>query len=95
MATRLIWDAAKRASNLRKHGLDFADAGWVLDSFHRLDSETRRGDEWRMESFSYVTDVLAVLMVVHTARDGAARVISFRPASDEESEVYYDWLEGK
>jgi uncharacterized DUF497 family protein len=95
MATRLIWDAAKRASNLRKHGLDFADAGWVLDSRYRFDIPEQRGGELRMQSLSYVTDVLASLTVVHTERDGAARVISFRPASDKECQAYYDWLEGK
>jgi len=95
MATRLIWDEAKRASNLAKHGLDFADAWWVLDSAYRLDVEVLRGDEVRVQSFSYVADVLAVLTVVHTARGGAVRVISFRPASGEEREAYHDWLESE
>ncbi len=38
-------------------------------------------------------DFLAVLTAVHTDRDGAARIISFRRASEEEREVYDDWLE--
>ena len=33
----LIWDETKRESNLRKHGLDFADAVEVLESRYRLD----------------------------------------------------------
>jgi hypothetical protein len=37
MDSRLIWDEDKRMANLSKHGLDFADAGEVLDSFYRLD----------------------------------------------------------
>jgi uncharacterized DUF497 family protein len=93
--TRLIWDEAKRAKNLAKHGLDFAHANWVLDSRYRLDVETQHGDELRVRSFSYVAEVLAVLVVVHTARDSAARIISFRPASNDERETYYDWLESK
>lgn len=36
MRTRLIWDETQRAANPAKHGLDFADAPWVLDSVHRL-----------------------------------------------------------
>ncbi|MCL2656837.1 MAG: BrnT family toxin [Betaproteobacteria bacterium] len=95
MQTRLIWDEAKRERNLAKHGLDFADARWVLDSRYRLDVEVLRGDELRVQSFSYVADVLAVLTVVHTARDGAARIISFRPASGEEREAYHEWLESE
>ncbi len=35
------------------------------------------------------------LTVVHTERDGAARVISFRPASRIELEVYDAWLENE
>ncbi len=93
METRLVWDEVKRASNLAKHGLDFAQAHWVLDSVYRLDVDIVRGGELRVQSFSYVLNVLAVLTVVHTDRDGAARVISFRPASREECEVYHDWLE--
>lgn len=92
---RLIWDEAKRTSNLAKHGLDFANAHWVLDSAYRLDVDVMRGGELRQLSFSYVAEVLAVLTVVHTEREDAARVISFRPASSEESEVYLDWLESE
>ena len=38
---------------------------------------------------------LAVLTFVHTGRDGATRVISFRRASREEREVYDEWLENE
>lgn len=93
MDTRLTWDEAKRRTNLAKHGLDFAQAGEVLDSRYRLDIESRRGDEARTLSVSYVLGVLAVLTVVHTERDGAARVISFRRASRREQEIYDAWLE--
>ncbi len=92
---RLTWDEAKRAANLAKHGLDFADAHWVLDSTYRLDVEVVRGGELRLLSFSYVAEVLAVLTLVHTEREGAVRVISDRPASSEESEVHLDWLESE
>jgi len=91
--TQLTWDEAKRASNLVKHGLDFAQAHWVLDSVYRLDVDVVRSGEYRVQSFSYVLNVLAVLTVVHTSRGSAARVISFRPASREECEVYREWLE--
>ena len=91
----LIWNEAKRASNLVRHGLDFASARLVLDSVHRLDVEIFRGDELRVMSFSYAVEVLAVLTVVHTARGKSVRIISFRPASNQECEVYYGWLETK
>ena len=48
-----------------------------------------------MMSISYALGFLAVLTVVHTGREGAARVISFRRASREEREVYDEWLENE
>jgi uncharacterized DUF497 family protein len=95
METRLIWDEAKRVANLAKHGLDFADAGEVLDSRYRLDVPVVRRGEARIESFSYALGFLAVLTVVHTERDGAARIISFRNASEKEWERYDVWLENQ
>jgi len=93
MGGKLIWDEAKRQSNLLKHGLDFADAPAVLDSRYRLDISIVRGGELRMQSISYALGFLAVLTVVHTERDDATRVISFRHASNEEREVYDAWLQ--
>jgi uncharacterized DUF497 family protein len=81
MEARLTWNEAKRASNLAKHGLDFADAGWVLDSIYRLGEQD---GELRVRSYSYVLNVLAVLSVVYTTRDGSARIISFRRANTNE-----------
>ncbi len=92
MKTKLAWDKTKRQSNLSKHGLDFADAGQVLNSHYRLDIAIVRNNEARTQSFSYVMNRLAVLTVVHLDRQGATRIISFRPASQLESEAYYDWL---
>ena len=51
MKTRLSWDEAKRRANLRKHGLDFANAGEVLDSRYRLDAWVKRSGEDRGISF--------------------------------------------
>jgi uncharacterized DUF497 family protein len=95
METRLIWDEGKRLANLAKHGLDFSDACEVLDSRYRLDVQVVRAGEARMQSISYALGFLAVLTVVHTERDGAARVISFRHASEKEWRQYDAWLENQ
>ena len=92
METKLIWDKAKRMENLSKHGLDFADAGAVLDSAYRLDVSVVRKGETRTQSFSYVFGCLRVLSVVHTDRDGLTRVISYRKASTQERLDYYEWI---
>jgi uncharacterized protein len=92
MKHRLIWDEAKRVSNLAKHGLDFRQADTVLDSRYRLDVPEIRGSELRVQSFSYVFGLLTVLTLVHTQRGDATRVISFRHANLKEWERYDDWL---
>ena len=84
----LTWDETQRQINLRRHGLDFADAGEVLNSRLRLDVESQRGTEARMLSISYALGFLALLTVVHTERDRAVRVISSRRASKDEREAY-------
>lgn len=90
---RLIWDETKRATNLAKHGLDFAQAGEVLASRYRMDVPTVRGGEPRTVSIAYSLGVLAVLALTHTERGHAIRIISFRRASKTEREAYHAWLQ--
>lgn len=89
----ILWDPDKRQTNIDKHGLDFVDSVTVLDSPYRLDVQSVRNQELRTQSFAYVFDVLVVLTVVHVSRENAMRIISFRPASEEERTAYHDWLE--
>ena len=95
MQHKLIWDETKWVVNLAKHGLDFADASEVLNSRYRLDIATVRDNEARVQSISYTLGYLAVLTVVHTQRDAATRIISFRRASSKEREVYDVWLQNE
>ena len=95
MATKLIWNEAKRQANLDKHGLDFVDAGDVLESGYRLDIDVVGHGETRIQSFSYVMGLLRVLTVIHVGRDGTTRVISYRKASTKEREHYYGWINGE
>ena len=59
MRTRYTWIETKRAKNLAKHGLDFVDAGMVLDNPYRLDGPSVRNDEAREQSFAFVFERLA------------------------------------
>ena len=90
---RLIWDEVKCISNVEKHGLDFLDAVWVLDSPIRLDIGSERNHESRVQSFAYVFEVLAVLTLVHVPDQEGFRIISFRRASSDEEVAYHGWLE--
>jgi uncharacterized protein len=51
----------------------------------------RNGQE-REQSFAFVFERLAVLTVVHLPGE-RPHIISFRPASRVEREIYHDWLE--
>lgn len=91
-SVNVTWDESKRRSNLAKHGLDFRDALEVLESRFRLDVPVVRNGEARILAIAYSAKYLAALVTV--IRDGdMVRIISFRHASEEEREVYYDWLE--
>ena len=95
MTGKLIWDEAKRQSNLAKHGLDFSKVNAVLESRYRLDIASPRNGENRVQSYAYVMRQLCVLTVIHLERNGAVRIISFRDANEKESEVYYEWIGGE
>lgn len=88
-----LWDENKRQKNLLKHGLDFADADEVLSSPYRFDVEIIRNDELRTQSFAYSFGRLLVLSLAHTESEEQVRIISFRRASKEEREMYYDYLQ--
>ena len=86
------WNDVKRATNLSKHQLDFADAAMVLSNPYRLDVVSLRNGQEREQSFAFVFELLTVLTVVHLPGD-RPHIISFRPASRVERETYRDCLE--
>ena len=77
------WDVAKRAINLAKHGLDFADVE-KLDWANAVTIADLRFDygEERFQAFSWFEDRL--LQVTFTVREGVYRLVSFRRASRKE-----------
>lgn len=82
------WDEAKNQSNIAKHGVSFEDASRIFDGF-TLDAVDNRQDygEERIISLGMI-DGVAVLVVVHTDREGACRIISARPAKKAERQRY-------
>jgi uncharacterized DUF497 family protein len=81
------WDPEKAAENLRKHGVDFADAVTVLDDEMALTrSEDSPGED---RSVTVGVDALGrLLVVVYTWRGEEIRVISARRATAAERRVY-------
>jgi uncharacterized DUF497 family protein len=89
---RYTHDERKRAANLKKHGLDFADAPAVIESDAALTFEDRRFDygEQRFVTFGVLREEVVVIITAET--DEEIRVISMRKAERNEEEIYYSRL---
>ena len=82
------FDPAKDAKNIAVHGISLEDAGALFDGFTV---------EWKDERLDYGETRIIVLgeingrvyTCVYTPRDAARRVISLRPASRGERNVYH------
>ena len=84
------WDSRKAAANLRKHGIDFAEAVTVLEDEHAVtEPDVLIGEEPRHVTLGM--DALGrALVVVYTWRDDRIRLISARPAMASERRQYGD-----
>jgi uncharacterized protein len=81
------WDTDKAATNLRKHGIDFADAVSVFSDDLAITISDERFDEERFITIGM--DALGrVLVVVYTLRGKDIRLISARPATRPERRQY-------
>jgi len=85
---RYVWDEAKRRANLKKHGLDFADAPEVFAGPMVLIEDSRADyGEQRMIGIGLL-DCLVVL-IVHIESDETIRIISMRKADSDETDLFY------
>ena len=85
------WDPKKAVSNLRKHGIDFADAATVLEDESALTIDDDDPEEKRFVTIGM--DALArVLVVVYTWRGETIRIISARDATPSERREYEEGL---
>ena len=85
---RYIWDEPKRRANLRKHGLDFADAEKVFNSpLVLIEDKRNQYGEQRMIGIGLL-DFLVVL-IVHVESNEEIRIISMRKADSDETDLYF------
>ena len=81
------WDKNKAAINLRKHGIDFADAVAVFSDDLAISTSDERFEEERFISIGL--DALnRLLVVVYTWRGEEIRLISARFATRQERRQY-------
>ena len=85
------WDNEKNTINKQKHKIGFEEAVLVFDDpFHIELYDTAHSDaEDRFLAIGTVMNILIVL-VVYTERNEKVRIISARPATNKEKELYYD-----
>lgn len=89
MAMKVVWDEAKRRTNLRKHGLDFADAEAVYAGI-TCTIEDGRFDygEQRFVTLGMLRDTVVVMAHTETPRE--LRIISMRKATRNEQSLYFE-----
>lgn len=81
------WDPRKATSNLRKHGIDFADAATVLDDALALTIQEDHPSEDRHVTMGKDAPG-RLLLVVYVWRGRRIRLISARRATPRERRQY-------
>ena len=82
------WSRAKRAANLKAHGLDFVDAPRVFEGL----TFTFEDDRFAYGEQRFVTLGLLAgtpVSIVHTETEHEIRIISFRKATQREAQIYF------
>ena len=86
------WGPGKAKENLRKHGVDFADAVIALEDENALTIEDTNHEEPRFKTLG-MGPTLNVLFVVHCERsENRIRIISARKADKSEAKDYFQDL---
>ena len=86
------WSETRRAANIRAHGLDFLDAESVFESV----TFTFEDDRFSYGEQRFVTLGLLAgipVSVIHTENEHEIRIISFRNATNRESQIYFNEIQ--
>ncbi len=85
---KFTWDENKRLSNMKKHGIDFADVPAIFegDVFTIEDTRLDYG-ETRYITFGLLE--YRVIVVAHTDENEVIRIISARKATKNEEKAYF------
>ena len=81
------WDSKKAISNLKKHGINFADAVAVLEDERAITISEDYPDEERFITIG-LDSLSRILIVVYTYRESRIRIISARKAAFNEINQY-------
>ena len=85
------WDEAKNRQNIKKHGLDFADANSLFTGdvpfFVALDENEDYGEE-RWKGIGMLEGIMVVVVVYTEREKETIRIISMRKATSRERKAY-------
>jgi len=84
-------DEAKRRTNLRKHGIHFAEAAKIFREFTLTAEDNREAwGEQRFLTLGLLED--QAVSVTHTERDDQIRTTSIRKATKHEARFYFSQI---
>ena len=85
---RFTWDDKKSRANLKKHGIDFADAEAVFAGLILTFEDDRfEYGEHRFITVGMLNDI--VVVVAHTETEEEIRIISMCKATRNEQKIYF------
>jgi uncharacterized DUF497 family protein len=89
------WDEGKNKENIRKHGLDFADAWQIFDApmLTRLDTKEDYGED-RFVGIGFLKNFVVVVAYTEPAEE-TTRIISLRKALKHERERFEETLRNR
>ena len=86
------WSEAKRAANIKTHGIDFVDAPRVFEGFtYTFEDDRFSYGEQRFVTLGLLAGV--PVSVVHTETEHEIRIIPFRKASKRETQIYFNGIQ--
>lgn len=85
---RFTWNEAKRLTNLKKHGLDFAEAERVFSGPTATDEDARADyGERRWNTIGLLG--VKVVVITHTETEDHLHIISMREAEKHEARFFF------
>jgi len=90
---KMTWSPAKRAQNLKKHGLDFEIAQYVFDDPYHLSEQDRiENYEYRWRIIGMVNSIVIMVGCNYEEEDGeeTIRIITARKATSTERRQYHE-----
>ncbi|NOG83896.1 MAG: BrnT family toxin [Candidatus Scalindua sp. AMX11] len=86
------WDERKCTTNVKKHGIDFADADELFSGYTiTMEDDRFHYNEQRFFTLGMIKGRVAV--VVHTERNDRIRIISMRKATKYEQKIYFSQIQ--